>query len=109
MLSELEEFKQPWDADKFIELHKCRSCWGILQKTMFQSKDGIKYYRAVCEHCGEKTKGYISRRYILKRIQENIYESIEARRSLKDAIPWIKIKFPVFAKTQEQIIKDLGF
>jgi hypothetical protein len=107
MISELEEFEQPWDVDKFISLHKCRSCWGILQKTMYRKEDGIRYYKAVCECCGEKTKGYISRKYVLRRIQENVYESIEAKRALKDAVPWIKLDIKV--QSEDEIMKSLGF
>jgi len=102
-MNDLQEFDNMHDCHTFNGLHVCSSCWGILVLSMRKEEDK-KIYTSVCELCGENTKGYVTKKWVSRRIEQNRGEAIEAKHALRDAIPWMRTK-----TTESQIMKELGF
>lgn len=103
MIHELQEFDKPFECDEFIASHACSSCWGMLIRA-HEQRDEKKVFVPLCENCGEKTPGYVTKKYVARRIEINRGEAVEARYALRDALPWMKSKM-----NQEQLLKSLGF
>ncbi len=85
----------------FTQQYCCGACWGELVAEF--AEDG--QYRIVCGECGEGTPGYVSRRYVERRIAENASQYITARYAMRQAYPFL---FPA-AKTAGNNLKELGF
>jgi hypothetical protein len=101
-MPELEEFNDPFKADEFVAKHVCSACWGLLIKTRPVITE--RRWTVQCETCGEKTKGFVTRRWAQQRAEISRAEAIEAKLALRDAVPWMKSN-----KTAAQILKELGF
>jgi hypothetical protein len=103
-IHDLPDFLDPFQADEFSTIHRCSSCWGVLIKRMRRDETSKRHYWLECEICKEKTPGYVSASYVEWRIQKSSLELYEARRALRDAVPWLKS-----GKTAQQLIKELGY
>lgn len=101
MIHDLVRFETPFDADEFIFSHRCASCWNRLERKTEQV-GGKKIYIPICQLCREQTRGYVTEKYVERRIQLNLVEASEARHALRDALPWMRSKL-----STEQLVESL--
>ena len=83
----------------------CSACWGELEYRQYDKSDP-RTVTMYCHECKENTPGFVTRKYAMRKAERNGQEFQEARRALRDALPWLHI--PV-EKTEAEILKALGY
>lgn len=85
----------------FQQDHLCADCWD----TLLNYPDHQGGYFALCCRCGENTRGYVSKKYIQRRMERGTELARIAKDAMKDFIPWLRPQ----KKKEEASLKDLGF
>lgn len=100
-MADLQTFTDPFQADEFAQKHVCAACWGLLIKVRPVREERRWVMR--CEECGSQTKGYVTRRWAQQRAETSRAELLEAKRALRDAVPWLKPNTSI-----ANILRELG-
>jgi DNA-directed RNA polymerase subunit RPC12/RpoP len=93
-----------YEAKEVIRDCVCSACWGQLDYTQ-PDKDNPNLAEVKCQYCGTGLLGFISKKWMQKQQQTNAVQAIEARRALRDLLPWLK---PV-ETTEEGLLQALGY
>lgn len=104
------EIQTDVEAQKTVRDCACSACWGHL--VLFpadpppgvEAKAGEHFARALCGVCGEATRGYVSKRYVERKLAESRAEAFEVRQALKGAIPSLATRV-----TAQEALSDLGY
>jgi hypothetical protein len=88
-------------AQVTVRDYVCSTCWGHL---LMYPADGDKW-NVLCHKCMTNTKGYVTRVFAQLRIDESRMERVEVERTLKE----IGVMEKGEKRTEEQILKELGF
>jgi DNA-directed RNA polymerase subunit RPC12/RpoP len=94
-----------WEAKTTIRDYVCSACWDELD--YIQHDKSNPYVATVfCHTCKEHTPGFVTRKYAERTAERNGQQFLEAKRALRDALPWLRV--PVEA-TEAEILKRLGY
>ncbi len=83
----------------------CSACWSGLTEQRTEQERNL--YVVECEHCKEKTVGFVHKSFVEWKIARNEYEYQEARNSLRLAYPFLFPSLP--KKSRDENLKALGF
>lgn len=97
----LQVFDTRPEACDFQGNHNCASCWDAL----INVPDGEGGYVCLCIRCEENTRGYVTRKYVERRIKYNEDEARLARQALRPYVKFLQIT----KRTESKNITDLGF
>lgn len=92
-------------AQATIRESVCAACWGDLDYIQ-PDKTNAQITNVFCTRCKDATPGFVSKKWAEKKARENEMEFFEARRALRDAIPWLK---PKSGLTAADILRSLGY
>lgn len=87
-------------AQKTIHEYVCSRCWG--QLTLLADKE--TRWKITCLKCGDD-QGFVTREYAVQRQAESAAEAIE----VKQLLAGLGVIQPAPKKSNEQIIRELGF
>lgn len=99
-LHQLHIFETQFEACDFQKTHVCSNCWRML----VNRKEGEGWI-CECTECKELTRGYVTRKYVDRRIEQSIQFAREARRALAPYVPFLQTE----KRTEAQNLIDLGF
>lgn len=89
-------------ARKTVKNFACSNCWGDLE--LHPDLTGNGNYFALCQRCGDETKGYVTKYFVNRRRTESHFELLDAKRMLQKIGV---IEKPM--KSANQMLKELGF
>jgi hypothetical protein len=87
-------------AQIIVAKYACSNCWSHLVSYPFAADRT----RVLCGRCGQETRGYVSKYYVEKRLQNSLGEKIDAAYALRDVIPSVHK-----GKPENQLLNELGF
>lgn len=111
-MSELPEMRQVCDeltglpalpdgeADRTVKHYRCSGCWGHLNKFPIR---GTRLWAVRCAVCGDQTRGYVSSKWVDRKLSESHAELQEARIALHDALPSLP------KPSEKDLMERLGF
>lgn len=88
----------------------CAACWSPL--VIGFSKEDRGKYTVECTFCGADTPGYVTSRYVERRVIQNQIEFTQAQEALENAYPFLFPSQPVpiqEPRTREKNLEQLGF
>lgn len=88
-----------WEADRLVKHYACSGCWSHLVKF---SVNGARLWAVKCINCGNQTRGYVSKKWVERRLSESHAELQEAKIALRDVLPLPK-------RTESEVLGRLGF
>jgi hypothetical protein len=94
-----------WEAKVTIRDYVCSACWGPLDYIQ-HDKDNPKIATVTCMFCKDHTPGFVTKKYAERKAERNHQEFEEAKRALRAALPWMKIKLEA---TEKSILQKLGY
>ena len=84
-----------------IRDYACSNCWGHLLRHPVDSG-----WLVLCHRCGEETRGYVTKSFVELKRAENLGEAGE----VNDLLTGLGIiEKPHAGKSEEQLLKELGF
>jgi DNA-directed RNA polymerase subunit RPC12/RpoP len=90
------------DAQRTMQRYCCSGCWSHLNT---YNRPGKGLY-VLCPDCGDKTPGYVSKSWVERRKAESHAEAYEAKRNLRDALPFLN---ETAKKSAEELLAEIGF
>jgi hypothetical protein len=87
-------------ARQTVRTSLCANCYG--QLIALEDKP-TRLYRIACATDGCPCDGLVSRKWVERQEAKSRADLVEAKVALRDAMPWTP------KKSQEQILKELGF
>jgi len=99
-LHQLQVFESQFDACDFQQSHVCATCW----RPLVNRPDGEGWI-CQCTECKEETRGYVTRKYVDKRIEQSVAFARAARVALAPYVPFLQQE----KRTEAQNISELGF
>lgn len=101
-MSDEQEYDNPHSGWAFSEKHRCSACWGYL--LVIRPVREVKRWVVRCENCGERTPGFVTKKWTERRAEASSAELREAKQALRAAVPWLATP----QKSQSEILAELG-
>jgi hypothetical protein len=96
-----------YEAHNVRRDYVCSACWGELdyrQDNKYNPRDVAVF----CSDCKDETPGFVSRKFVERRITESQNQYFIARDALREAIPWMFPHTKIEA-TPQAILSALGY
>ncbi len=87
------------EALSIVRHNLCSDCYGQL---ISHAVRGTRLFEITCTTEGCPCHGFVTRGYVDRAEAENRADLAEARHALRAAVPWAK-------KSEDQLMKELGF